>query len=176
MASNRLPFFSIQNALTIASPFAAVASLVLYLLCLVLPCYAPCREPGIGLLLFGAIGVFCGQFPWLANPCYFVAIVGLTLSFSESFTVSSTLTCCRIATIVSPMGVLFALIFLFQSKTLYGNHPVGVLVNIEELLFGFWSWLSALFVLSLSVLFRYATMLMRLRKSERLLPERKSLN
>jgi hypothetical protein len=142
----------------------ALASLVLYVLSLALPCYAPGNEQGFGLLLFGAFGVFCGELPWLANPCYFAGLLGLVFAFTKSSSTRKSLTCCRIALLVSPVGILFAVMFLWQSTTLYGNHPVGESSKIEELRLGYWLWVSALVALSFAVFLRYVSLVLQLRK------------
>ena len=118
-------------------------SVLLYSASLLLPCFGPDNSPGFGLLLFGILGIFCGEYSWLANPSYAIASVCLIVARTRSNSADVRRWGSRFAILFSAAGVLFAGIFLAQDTTYYGDHPVGQKTKITSLLVGYWTWLSS---------------------------------
>ncbi|MBM3966938.1 MAG: hypothetical protein FJ308_18010 [Planctomycetes bacterium] len=95
------------------------------------------------MLLFGLLGIFCGEFSWLANPSYAIATVSLIVARTRSNSVDVQRWGSRFAILFSAAGVLFAGIFLAQDTTCYGDHPVGQKTKITSLMVGYWTWLTS---------------------------------
>lgn len=134
--------------------FITVSSLVFYVASLGLPCFDPEDDPGIALLLFGPLGLIAGEFAWLANPCYFFAILSLMATYSRGIQSTSPAKLAVLSAILASLGVLLALLFAFQESTYYGNHSVGLKSEIRKLLIGYWFWLTSMTLLVVAALAR----------------------
>lgn len=134
------------------SGLAIAASLGCYFASLALPCFSPEDDPGIALLIFGPLGLFCGEIAWLANPCYLIATLCLLASLRHGMQSASQLALRRISVVAAFLGVPLAIRFAMQSSTYYGEHSVGEKSNITELLVGYWLWLTAMTLIAIASL------------------------
>ncbi len=133
---------------------AAFVSLTLYLFSLLLPCFSPEDDPGWALLLFGPLGLVCGEFAWLANPCYLVGVGTLAVSFKPTVPDDQLRKLVNTSLIASIAGFCFSMLFAFQESTYYGNHPVGVRSMISELRLGYWLWVLSMVTLAVASVVR----------------------
>lgn len=129
---------------------ATVASCVLYVLSLFVPCYyspvylssdhvaTPKPEYGIAALLLGWIEVITeGYSAWLANPLWLLSLL-LILGHADRW----------ISVVISTVGFLFSLSFLFYNSVLVNE--AGHKGEIIGYGIGYWLWLSS-FVLLLGI-------------------------
>ena len=99
---------------------------------------------GLTLLLIGWIGLFQGEFAWIANPLWIVAMISIAYSEKSFGSKPYAKGGAWLALVLSFAALILALTFVFQKNTYCGKGPAGRLSQIGGFSPGFILWISSM--------------------------------